>query len=197
MVNYQLAKIYKIVDNTTDAIYIGSTCEPTLARRLAGHVNNYKCYLNGKGHYVTSYKILENEDYNIILMADVPCERKDQLSHIESHYIRNNVCVNKYIPNRTQQEYYQDNQEQRNQRSKKWNHDHKEKVNAKAIKYYYKHKERLQQKHICSCGGKYTTGGKAKHLHSKKHTTYMNNKIEQQYQLCLELYECTKHLNIH
>ena len=35
MVNYQLGKIYKIVDNTNGNIYIGSTCEPTLARRLA------------------------------------------------------------------------------------------------------------------------------------------------------------------
>jgi hypothetical protein len=127
-------------------------------------------------------------------MADVPCERKDQLHHIESHYIRNNNCVNKYIPNRTQQEYYQDNQEQRNQRSKKWNHDHKEKVNAKAIKYYYKHKERLQQKHICSCGGKYTTGGKSLHFHSIKHQQYINNKIEQQYQYCVELFESTQYL---
>ena len=34
VVNYQLGKIYKIVDNTNGNIYIGSTCETTLARRL-------------------------------------------------------------------------------------------------------------------------------------------------------------------
>lgn len=36
MVNYSFAKVYKIVDNTNGNIYVGSTCEPTLARKLAG-----------------------------------------------------------------------------------------------------------------------------------------------------------------
>ena len=39
--NYQLAKTYKIVDKTTDKIYIGSTCEPILSCRLAQHVAMY------------------------------------------------------------------------------------------------------------------------------------------------------------
>ena len=41
MPNYQDGKIYKIVFNITDECYIGSTCEPTVARRLAGHVKSY------------------------------------------------------------------------------------------------------------------------------------------------------------
>ena len=48
MVNYQLGKIYKIVDNTNNNIYIGSTCEPTLARRLSNHICVYKKYLEGE-----------------------------------------------------------------------------------------------------------------------------------------------------
>jgi hypothetical protein len=197
MVNYNLAKLYKIVDNTTDAIYIGSTCEPTLARRLAGHVAHYKRYLLGKGHYITSFKILENEDYDIILMADVPCERKDQLHHIESHYIRNNECVNKCIPNRTDKEYYKDNKEKLNIKKKIYNHYHKETINKKALKYYYDHNEQLKTKHNCCCGGKFTVASKSTHCHTKMHQQYTNNKIEQQYQLCVELFKSTKHLNIH
>jgi hypothetical protein len=42
MPNYQDGNIYKIVCNITDECYIGSTCEPTVARRLAGHVIDYK-----------------------------------------------------------------------------------------------------------------------------------------------------------
>ena len=45
MPNYQNGKIYQIIDNTNNNIYIGSTCEPTLARRLSGHVRKYKSYL--------------------------------------------------------------------------------------------------------------------------------------------------------
>jgi hypothetical protein len=36
-INYQLGKVYKIVDNTNGQCYVGSTCEPILARRLASH----------------------------------------------------------------------------------------------------------------------------------------------------------------
>ena len=48
MPDYNLAKIYKIVCNITGQQYIGSTCEPALARRLAGHVRSFKQFKNGK-----------------------------------------------------------------------------------------------------------------------------------------------------
>jgi hypothetical protein len=186
MVKYNLAKVYKIVDNTTDNIYIGSTCEPTLARRLAGHVSAYKRYLLGKGHYITSFKILENDDYDIVLMADTPCQRKDQLHHIESHYIRNNDCVNKVIPNRTQQEYHRENKEHRNEISRKYHQNNKEKLHVKK-----------NQRNDCCCGSTFSYACKARHIKTIKHQQYINNKIEQQYQLCVELFKSTKHLNIH
>ena len=34
---YSRGKIYKIVSDCTDKIYIGSTCEKYLSNRLAGH----------------------------------------------------------------------------------------------------------------------------------------------------------------
>ena len=45
--NYQNAKIYKIVDNTLDNIYIGSTCK-TLEQRLKSHEQDYKKFKAGK-----------------------------------------------------------------------------------------------------------------------------------------------------
>jgi len=90
MVNYQLGKIYKIVDNTNGNVYIGSTCEPTLARRLAGHIGNYKKYLNGKYHYVTSFKILENNNYDMVLIEKFPCDSKEEL-HARERFISNQL----------------------------------------------------------------------------------------------------------
>lgn len=55
MVNYQLGKIYKIIDRDKNECYIGSTCEPTLAQRLAKHVANHKAYTKGTGGYSTYY----------------------------------------------------------------------------------------------------------------------------------------------
>jgi hypothetical protein len=42
---YRNGKIYKIVCNITGLTYYGSTCEPTLARRLAKHRGCYNRWL--------------------------------------------------------------------------------------------------------------------------------------------------------
>lgn len=66
MVNYEFAKVYKIIDNTNDNIYVGSTCEKTLALRLSKHVACYKHYCStGNSHYITSFKIIENGNFDL------------------------------------------------------------------------------------------------------------------------------------
>ena len=115
MVNYQLGKIYKIVDNTNGDIYIGSTCEPTLSRRLANHICDYKKYLEGKKENITSFQIFDNNNYDIILIENYPCERKDELHARERYYIESLKCVNKQFPGRTQKEYREVNKEDKKQ----------------------------------------------------------------------------------
>jgi hypothetical protein len=63
MDRYKNGKIYKIVDNTNGNVYIGSTCEPTLAHRLTKHRYDYKRFLKG-GSYISSVDILK-DDVNI------------------------------------------------------------------------------------------------------------------------------------
>lgn len=92
MVNYQLGKIYKIVGS--GLVYIGSTCEPTLARRLAGHVKDYKGYLKGYSKYVSSFKILEHGNYEIVLIENCPCNNKDELHQKEAYFKQTTECVN-------------------------------------------------------------------------------------------------------
>ena len=82
MPDYQLGKIYKIECNVTGKVYIGSTCEPILARRLAGHITSYKRYLNGKFHYISSFDVLQNEDYDIVLIESYPCNSNVTSQHI-------------------------------------------------------------------------------------------------------------------
>ena len=107
MVNYQLGKIYKIVDNTNENIYIGSTCEKYLSKRLNAHVLNYRKYLNKKYQNTTSFDIIKNGSYDIVLVEEFPCESKMQLHARKRHYIETNECLNKIHPLRTSQEYYQ------------------------------------------------------------------------------------------
>jgi len=95
MVNYENGKIYKLVCLTTGKTYIGSTAEPTLARRLASHVSSYNRYLNGKYHYITSFDILKTNDYEILLIESFPCKTKDELHARERHWTKQIDCVNK------------------------------------------------------------------------------------------------------
>jgi len=109
MVNYENSKIYQIVCYTTGKVYIGSTCEPTLARRLTKHRNDYKRFMKGTYNYVYSFEVIKENNYKIELIKYFSCETKEQLSAEEGKYIRNMDCVNKQVAGRTSKEWRQDN----------------------------------------------------------------------------------------
>ena len=156
MPDYQLGKIYKIECNVTGKVYIGSTCEPTLARRLAGHITNYKRYLNGKSNYVTSFKIFENGDYCIVLLEKYPCDTKDELLARERYYTNNIDCVNKIK-----------GQGMLNELGEK---EYKKQYREKNIDLIHAKKN---EKHDCICGGKYTHSHKSKHFKTIQHQQYL------------------------
>ena len=111
MVNYENGKIYKLYSPSKNIVYYGSTCEKYLSRRLQHHLSDYKRYLNNKQNYITSYAVLECEDYKIELLEEISCNNGDQLRERERYYILNNECINKKVPNRSKKEYNQDNKE--------------------------------------------------------------------------------------
>jgi hypothetical protein len=129
-INYQNGKIYKIVCNVTDEVYIGSTCQPTVARRMAKHVDNYKEHKKGKCGYTTSFRIIERGDYNAYLIESFPCDSKDELTKREGEVIRQmkNECtvVNCVIPGRTRAEYRVDNAD----KIKEYRENNPEKIKA-------------------------------------------------------------------
>ncbi len=182
MVNYQLGKIYKIVDNTNGNIYIGSTCEKTLARRLQTHMTDYKKYLKGEKKSNTALQIFKNNNYNIILIENYPCENKDVLHARERHYIETLICVNYQRPGRTPKEYKEENKDKVEEYYKRYNIDNKGKVEESKKKYYLKNKESIIEKNklfktLCSCG-MYRNGHKARHEQTKFHQNYiLNNPI--------------------
>jgi hypothetical protein len=82
-----IGMIYKIIDNTSDRIYIGSTIKK-LQPRLSQHKCHYKSYLAGKTtNYMTSFKILKNDDYGIELLEEVHFQNKRQLHERECYFI--------------------------------------------------------------------------------------------------------------
>ena len=167
MVNYQLGKIYKIVCNVTDLVYIGSTCEPILARRLAGHMSEYKRYQKGKyKRYLASFDILSNNDYDIVLIESYPCNTKDELHARERYWTNQFKCVNKcknqgLFNELGQKEYFKIY-------NKKYKTLKEDQIHAKEC-----------EKHNCACGGSFTHHHRANHLKTKKHQQYLEeNKID-------------------
>jgi len=72
-VDYQQGKIYKIVSDSTDKIYIGSTTLPKLSSRIAQHrITLKRCQNNPKLGKCTSFEILQYPDSRIVLVENHP-----------------------------------------------------------------------------------------------------------------------------
>ena len=189
MVNYENAKIYKLVCNKTGMIYIGSTCQRLLCKRLSGHVSAYNHWNGGKTNsYVTSFKIIEGGDYYMELLETVPCSSFDELAKKERHFIESIDCVNKQIPGRTKLEYdkhYKEvNIEMIRTKSREYQQNNKENIkvykqnNKEKIKAYMKQydndnkgkrRERVSVKVKCSkCGCEVRKDSFLRHLRSLK-----------------------------
>ena len=148
MPDYQKAKIYRILSDEPDSlIYIGSTTMPLLSQRMSQHRRAYKQYQLGKGS-TSSYKLFDK--YGVYLckiqLVDIfPCNSKDELMKQEGQHIRNNKCVNKNIPGRTEKQYYQDNKELICNQSKEYRLVNKDVITVNAKMWRDAHKEDAQQ----------------------------------------------------
>ena len=129
------AFIYKIVCDT-GLTYFGSTFN-NLDKRLYQHKYNFQRWKEGKYAYLSSFKVLENENYKIIAVEEVDVNDKRELHERERFYIENFECVNRNVPLRTRKEYYQSNKE----RIAKYYQDNKDRI----AKYYQDNREKKVQ----------------------------------------------------
>ena len=150
---------YKITSTNTDKIYVGST-EKDINERLNQHETHYRLFKDGKFHYITSFEILECKDYKIELLENKVCQSKEERDTVECKYIINTPnTVNRNLPGRTREQYYNDN---------------KEDIYEYHRQRYQNNKQELKRKHNCFCGGKYTKKHKSRHEKSQKHQTFIN-----------------------
>jgi hypothetical protein len=194
--DYANGKIYRIVCNKTGLQYIGSTCT-TLVKRLWYHKNHFKRWKAGKQkNTVTSFKLLENDDAEIFLIEDYPCERKEQLHAQERYWIETLDCVNKIIPGRTDKEYREANKDKIRDKSiekiKEYYQTHKDKISSRTAEWRANNKEALflkkkayrdankdkikaydAEKVSCECGSVVRRNGLAEHRNSNKHQDWL------------------------
>ena len=174
MVNYSNGKIYKIVCNITGLIYIGSTCKK-LCQRISQHRTAYKRYLKDNKHYITSFKIIEGGNYEIILIETFPCENKEELHKRERYFIDTLECANKVIPTRTEKEYNKYYKETHKLEILEKERKNKAYRNAITKSYYERSKLKPINKLCCNCGGQYTHRTKARHFKTQKHIKFLNS----------------------
>ena len=151
MVNYQNGKIYTIVSQQTDQIYIGSTTKKYLCSRLGKHKIDYQRHQEGKMNYVSSFALIEKEDCKIVLLENFPCDSKDELNAREQYYLDKyaSICVN------MQKAYTGLNNLEYAKKYRKDNETELKKKQAELIE--------------CSCGTSYTRCNKARHMKTEKH----------------------------
>jgi len=129
--------IYKIVSDSTDKIYIGSTVK-SLEKRLEEHENSYEIWFSRDfvSGYMSSFEILKYGDYKIILIEEYPCSSYQELLKREGYYqlISYSLCVNILIAGKKQQNFKEFN---------------------------------LDKNYICSCGRKIKNNYKTRRHHTK------------------------------
>lgn len=155
---YEKASLYIIkhkedIDN--ENCYIGSS--KNFHKRLISHKSNCfnpKC----KDYNMKVYQFIRADgDFNNFVIEELykfPCTSKTQLKAEEKKLIKSyNSKLNSYIPNRTTQEYYQENSTRISKLNKERYRSNPSLFIEKAKKYYQKNIEKLSSKCVCTiCG---------------------------------------------
>lgn len=96
MPNYENGKIYKIMNDENDRIYVGSTTVK-LSERLSGHRRHKKRFeLGTLKHGCSSFQLLELLGVKIILIESYPCQTVEELLAREQYWMDEfkDRCVN-------------------------------------------------------------------------------------------------------
>ena len=174
MPDYQNGKIYKILNNVDDEIYVGSTIE-ALGQRMSKHRYSMK----KRPHYKLYKHMheLDVENFYIELIENCPCNGVYELRAREGYYIREIGTLNKNVAGRTPREcvdihynkniekykeykkqYWDTHKDKYNEEKRKYRLDNKDEVNEQrrsryqenkeiSKAYYNKNKERIKQQH--------------------------------------------------
>jgi hypothetical protein len=160
---YPSAVIYKLFDKTDDKlVYIGSTGD--FNKRLGEHKSNYKRYLKGNYHYVSSFDIIKLNNYDHAVLETFINISKADLLKKETEYMMKFDCVNK------QKAFLTDEDKKANQCKHNKIYRSKNKDNI--------HKTKNEKFNCDVCNGKFTRVHKAQHEKTQKHIKALQAKLQ-------------------
>ena len=143
---YDKAKIYQIINDVSDDVYIGATCQP-LSKRMAEHRISMK---SKRDKHIKLYQKMAEigvEHFRIELIKETPCENIEQLRAIEGKYIRELGTLNSKVSGRNSAQYNQEFKERYKPTKQKYKESNKESINEKNREYYNERKEQICEKH--------------------------------------------------
>ena len=184
---YDKAKIYQIVNDISDDIYIGSTCQP-LSKRMAEHRASMRSNRDKNVKLYQKMNEIGVEHFRIELIKECHCENIEQLRAIEGKYIREMGTLNRQVAGRTHSEYCKEFKERYEPTKQNYRENNRDLLNEKNRTYYNDRKEEICEKHrqkynemtrvkiICDvCGGVHNKKNTPKHIRTKKHQEAINN----------------------
>ena len=185
--DYSKAKIYKVVNDVNDDIYIGATCQ-SLSKRMAEHRISMR---SKRDKHIKLYQKMNEigvEHFKILLIAETPCDNVEQLRAIEGEYIKELGTLNSQVAGRTSSDYCKEFKERYYPTKKIYRENNRDILNEKNREYYNTKKEEINIKHkkrydeitsskmTCEvCRTIHNKKNKPLHLRSKKHQEALNN----------------------
>ena len=137
---YQKGKVYKLLNSVNDEVYVGSTCQKLLSKRMGKHREDALL------HNSPVYKLMKEigiDKFYIELIENYPCNSKDELTAKENYWIRQISTLNTRIEGRTQKEYYEENKQHILENQKKYRELHRDTLAEYHQDYYEQNKEIL------------------------------------------------------
>jgi hypothetical protein len=155
------AKIYKIVNNQSNEIYIGSTTQK-LCKRFSNHKTSYNSWKIRKTGKCMSYDLFDKygiENCRIILIESFPCKTTEERLRKEQEHIDSTECINKIKAfsgiqidqdkilrkQAYDKQYRETHNEKRKQKNKSYYDSNKDSIKTKRKIYLEKNKERTAQ----------------------------------------------------
>lgn len=181
MPNYQDGKIYKIVNDIDNEIYVGSTCQ-LLCKRIQEHFKKSKDINTIKSNKLyMKINQIGKLHFKIILIEKCPCNDKEELLKREDYWritlqaqLNSIACLLTHDQKKEKwrilrKKYCSKNQELLTERRKQNYEQNKEKI-----------KNMLKETYVCDiCGCKLTKNKKSRHNKSNYHMKFikLNNEL--------------------
>lgn len=145
MTNYQNSKLYKLVNDIDDDIYVGGTAKKYLNSRLSSHICESRKEQNlNRKVYKHIQQIGGWNHVQIVLLEEYPCNNRVELRARERHWIETlKASLNSEIPGRDIVEYRKHYRANNKEKLKKDNAEYYQRTKHTRKEYRYKNKDKI------------------------------------------------------